>query len=289
MTNNNEIQALVQLLDDPDENIYQAVSEKLFSLDTRALTYLNPIIEGHANSEIELFRAKTIVERINSTPIINSFKKWHSEVVPNLFEGALLLNKYVNGYYDGETLIRAEFDEIQKMIWVELNSYLTPLEKLKIISSVIFKIKKINAQIVDYGNENEFVLSSALIERQGNNYSLSAVYLSLCQIFELPVYALRFPKHIILAYYDEQSFTELNTQNNFYNISFFIDPSFGNFLNHENISIYFDRIGVAIKPIYFEFLNAQQLINISIEELGKCHDQELKNRMQVLHNALINK
>lgn len=287
IANNTKIQSLLQLLDDPDQDIYNVIRNEFLQMGSLCIPHLQEYQLVQNDSELIQSRIAELITTIDYRPIVEQFTFWKEQTKPDLFEAALLLNKLVYGSSFEEGKIKQEFEEIQKMIWVEMNNYLTPQEKVKIISTIVFKIKKVSAQVVDYTKPEEFLVDNALLHQKGNNYSVSVIYLALCQIFGVPVKALRFPKHIILGYFDEDKDKVHIEGHNLYNIKFFIDPSFGNVLTHDNITVYFDRIGEPLEPKYFSFLTNQELVAQNILELTKCYSKTEKKQLTEIAKIIL--
>jgi hypothetical protein len=262
----NQINALIQLLDDPDEQIFTTVRNEIVKLKTAALPHLYSTMYDSPDAFIN-DRIKNIIDEIELEPQVNALHIWKMQEMPNLFEGLLIINQIVHAQQFDVVQIQQAFDTIQKTIWVELNNYLTPLEKIRIISQTLFNIQKINAQIVDYAEPNHFLIENTLLQKTGNNFSVSLLFLALCQNFDLPIQAIKFPNHIMLAFANNT----VAAKNNFSEISFFIDPSFGNFLTKEAVITYFNRIEEELNAEYFTYKTNQQLLYIYIQELAKCY------------------
>ena len=60
-------------------------------------------------------------------------------------------------------------------------------------------------------------------------------------------------------------------------IEFFIDPMSGQVFTHKDVENYFKRISVPPVASYFNPINHERTIQILLEELSKCFDDD-KNR-----------
>jgi hypothetical protein len=76
MINPIEVKSLIRLLDDPDKEIYEHVHEKLLSLGTEAIEYLESAFE-EAFDPIQQDRLANLVHEIQFGLLKNDLKLWH--------------------------------------------------------------------------------------------------------------------------------------------------------------------------------------------------------------------
>ena len=92
MENEKEIKALFKLIDDPDEEVYNTISNRL-------LNYGSPIIPDLENlwentlEETTLERIEKMIYRLRLKDIQQQLRDWAAIPKPSLFEGALILVK----------------------------------------------------------------------------------------------------------------------------------------------------------------------------------------------------
>ena len=277
MVENKEISALLHLIDDPDDEVFYTVSSKIISFGKDIIPNLENLWENTNQEEVQE-RIETIIHNLHFRDLTNDFISWkngHCE----LLQGALLVARY---YYP-EMLEKQALQEIEKLrrnIWLELNNYLTPLEQINVMTSILYNYYKQKGVEISYNQPEDFLISKTLETKKGNAISNGILYLVLCEKLDIPVKATNIPRQFILGYFDPQ-YEFLNPAgNNAEKINFFIDPLNGNIYSHKDVENYFKRISVTPAPAYFRQLTNKRIIRFLLEELSKCFDND-RNRYKM--------
>lgn len=285
MSENTEIKALLHLLDDPDEDVYQTVSEKLLSLGKDIIPSLEHVWETTADTGIQE-RIEILIHRVHLRDLTEEFMEW-KKAGCDLLHGALLVARY--HYPDMQaTQILQQVEKMRRNIWLELNNYLTPMEKVNVFNSIFYNYYKQEGVEVSYDNPDNFLINKTLETRKANSISNGILYLILCELLDLPVKAINIPRQFILAYLDEQ-YPLLNPVGHASErIVLYIDPLNGQMYSHQDVENYFKRISVPPIASYFRPLENLRIIIFLIEELAKCFDNERNHyKMDELKNLAV--
>lgn len=271
MTENNEISALFHLIDDPDEEVYTTVSDKIISFGKDIIPNLEHLWENTTSEDIQE-RIESLIHKLHFRDLHADFSVWKADSSA-LIQGALLTAKY---HYP-DMLITQSMQEIEKLrrnIWLELNVYLTPLEQISVITSIFYNYYKQKGVEISYAQPEEFLINRTLETKKGNAISNGIIYLILCELLDIPVKAINIPRQFILAYFDPQ-YDLLNPVGHASEkINFYIDPLNGQMYSHKDVENYFKRIQVPPTASYFRPLNNIKVIQFLLEELSKCYDNE---------------
>jgi len=274
---NKEISALLTLIDDPDEDVYQTVSEKILSFGKDIIPNLENLWETIHNEETQEL-IENLIHRVHFRDLTQEFIQWKKDGA-DLLRGSILVAKY---HYPElqELAIRQEIEKIRRNTWLELNSYLTAIERVNVLNSIFFNYYKHRGVEISYDNPDPFLINKTLETRKGNSISNGILYMILCELLDIPVRAVNIPKQFILAYFDHpidqlDSDTPLNEQ-----ILFFVDPMSGQMYAHKDIESYFKRVSVPPVPSYFKPLDNKRVIQFLLEELSKCYDN-FKNQYKM--------
>lgn len=277
MKENKEISALLTLIDDPDEDVYQTVSEKILSFGKDIIPNLENLWETIHNEETQE-RIENLIHRVHFRDLTQEFMQWKQDGA-DLLRGSILVAKY---HYPElqELAIQQEIEKIRRNTWLELNSYLTAIERVNVLNSIFFNYYKHRGVEISYDNPDPFLINKTLETRKGNSISNGILYMILCELLDIPVRAVNIPKQFILAYFSQpvdqlDADTPANEQ-----ILFFVDPMSGQMYAHKDIESYFKRISVPPVPSYFKPLNNKRVIQFLLEELSKCFDN-LKNQYKM--------
>lgn len=271
MEENKEISALLQLIDDPDEEVYDTVSNRIISLGKAIIPNLESLWENTHNEAVQE-RIETMIHKLHFRDLTDDFSKWKDGKC-DLLQGALLTARY---HYPEiqETQVLQEIEKIRRNIWLELNVYLTPLEQTSIITSILYNYYKLQGVEIGYSQPEDFLINKTLESKKGNAISNGILYLVFCELLDIPVRAINIPRQFILAYIDPQ-FELLNPMaHNSEKIKFYIDPLNGQVYSHKDIENYFKRISVPPTTSYFRAMNNKSVIQFLLEQLSKCFDND---------------
>jgi regulator of sirC expression with transglutaminase-like and TPR domain len=162
-----------------------------------------------------------------------------------------------------------EIEKVRRNIWLELNNYLTPLEQINIVTSILYSYYGLKGGETSYTEPNEFLLHKVLEAKHGNQISNGILYLILCELLDIPVKAIGVPKQFVIAYF-KPGYSEENLPNPINKVEFFIDPTSGQVFTHHDVDNYFKRIGVPAVGSYFKPQTNKRIIQQMLEELSKC-------------------
>ncbi len=271
MQENKEIIALLHLIDDPDEDVYSTVSEKIMSFGKDIIPNLENLWENIENENTQE-RIEFLIHRVHFRDLTNDFTAWRDND-GELLDGALLVAKY--NYPDLQPeIVKQEIEKLRRNTWLELNNYLTPLETINVINSIFFNYYKQKGVEISYENPDQFLINKTLESRKGNAIGNGIIYLILCQMLDIPVKAVNIPRQFLLGYYDDQYDLLNPSGHSSEKIKFFVDALTGQMYSHKDIENYFKRLSVPPVSSYFRSLNNKKIIQFLLEELSKCFDND---------------
>lgn len=196
--NDNEVKALISLLDDSDKEVYVHIEERLVSLGREVI----PLLEdawSHAFDAVLQSRIEHIVHKIQFDTLLEDIKLWIHTGNQDLLAGAILVAKYQYPDLDIEKL-EQQVATIKKEIWLELNENLTALEIVNIFNHIFFTNHNFSGNTSNYHAPQNSFVNIVLESKKGNPLALSIVYLSIAQSLGLPIYGVNLPEHFVLAY-----------------------------------------------------------------------------------------
>jgi regulator of sirC expression with transglutaminase-like and TPR domain len=277
LVENKEISALFHLIDDPDEEVFHTVSSKIISFGKDIIPNLENLWENTNQEEVQE-RIETIIHKLHFRDLTNDFISWKNGNC-ELLQGALLVARY---HYPEMLEVQSlqEIEKLRRNIWLELNNYLTPLEQINVMTSILYNYYKQKGVEISYSQPEDFLITKTLETKKGNAISNGILYLVLCDKLDIPVKATNIPRQFILGYFDPQHEFLNPAGHNAEKINFFIDPLNGNIYSHKDVENYFKRISVTPAPAYFRQLSNKRIIRFLLEELSKCFDND-RNRYKM--------
>ena len=267
METNKVISALLHLIDDPDEEVFDVVSSRIVDIGKPIIPNLEHLWETTPD-EATQERIEMLIHRLHFRDLTEDIREWNVSGHHDLLIGGLLVSKFQ--YPELSTIsVHQEIEKIRRNVWLELNNYLTPLEQINIVTSILYSYYGLKGTEVNYNEPNEFLLHKTLEGKRGNQLSNGLLYLLLCELLDIPVRAVGIPKQFVVAYF-KPGYSAENLQNPFDQINFFIDPSTGQVFTHQDAENYFKRIAVQPDPAFFKPRRNKEVIRQLLEEFGKC-------------------
>jgi regulator of sirC expression with transglutaminase-like and TPR domain len=281
MQENKEISALFHLIDDPDEEVFSSVSDRIVSIGRAIIPNLEHLWENTPDEGIQ-GRIEMLIHKLHFRDLMNDFTEWKNGSC-ELLQGALLAARYRYPEMMSTGTLQ-ELEKIRRNIWLELNSYLTPLEQINVVTGILYSYYKMKGNEVAYDIQEDFLINKVIENKKGNAISNGILYLIICELLDIPVKAINIPKQFILGYFDIDYNFPNPTRQKSEKINFYIDPLNGQIYSHKDVENYFKRISVPPTPSYFKQLDNKRIIQHLLEEYSKCflNDSNLYKKNDLL-------
>ena len=244
-----EIKALIQLLDDPNQEVNQTVTRNLLDQGPEILPDLEAAWEG-AMEPFHQERLINLIQEIQSNNTLSMLSEWTAGGASDLLQGAYLIARF---QYPELRMrdIEGPLEKIIRDVWLELNSNLTALEKIRILNHIFFEVNGFGRNTKSFYNPRNIYINQVLETCKGNPISLAVIYAVISQKLGLPVYGVNLPKNFILAYMDAPVGGE-GFRNVPEDILFYINPfNKGEVLGRKEIDYFLKQQGIEPKPSYY--------------------------------------
>ena len=244
--------ALINLIDDPDENIFLHVRDRLLKYGPDAIPYLENSGEVKDFGMLFQNRIENLIHEIQFEDSKNELLKWKNSSQKDLLKGAILIAKYqYPGLHDEK--VYAEIERIQKDIWLEINNKQTALEKVYIFNKVIFDLHHFHGDAKHFHSPLNSYINTVLETKKGNPLSLSIIYSIIAQNLNIPIYGVNLPNHFVLAFLDEFGVRKYIAEENKHGVLFYINPfSKGTVFDENEIKSFLTGINQPHLKEYFE-------------------------------------
>lgn len=251
MSDSTNIEALIHLIDDPDENIYQHVRDRLLQYGPDAIPYLEDSWSDKDFGLIFLNRIEQLIHDIQFEQTKLQLSIWQ-EGEKDLLDGAIVVAKY---QYPGinEDHIREFIEAVRRDIWIELSQKQTAFEKIRIFNKIFFGKYNFHGDSKDFHSPTNSYINTVIESRKGNPLSLSIIYSVIAQSLGMPVYGVNLPNHFILAYIDEDGINQFTKAENNNGVLFYINPfSKGSLFDENEIHDFLKNLNLPTSREYFE-------------------------------------
>lgn len=278
MEENREICALFNLIDDPDEEVFTSVSQRIVDYGRNIIPNLENLWENSPREDIQE-RIEMLIHRLHYSDLVNDLTEWRDSAYHDLLFGALLVAKFQ--YPDLHTApVLQEMEKIRRNVWLELNSYLTPLEQAHVISSIVYNYYSLKGADLDYKDPDHFFIHRVLQNKKGNSVSNGILYLILAEQLDIPVRAIHVPNQFVLAFFHSDFEVFRPEDNPQHKIHFYVDGKTGQPFSHNDLDHYFKRTDTPPQPEYFIPYNHIDIIELLLKELSRCFSSPLNQYKQ---------
>ncbi|ULQ57522.1 transglutaminase-like domain-containing protein [Flavihumibacter rivuli] len=273
MEETREISALFHLIDDPDDEVFTTVSDRIISIGSNIIPNLEHLWENTPDESVQE-RIELLIHRLHFRDLSDEFMVWRNQPEPDLLAGAMLVAKFQYPDLNVDQVIR-DIEKMRRNIWLELNSYLTALEQTNVLTTILYNYYHLKGTELNYEQPNDFLINKVLDAKKGNSLSNGILYLILCDLLDIPIRAINIPKQFVLAYFDMEpgQWNQLPS-NPIHRIQFYIDPASGQVFTYKDVETYFRRIAVPPTSAYFRPLSNVRVVQMLLEEFAKCFEND---------------
>lgn len=279
-----ELNALIALLDDPDKEVFNSVSDKIIYQGTEIIPVLERAWETSANNLVQS-RLENLIHSIQYNNTFRNISGWLLSETQDLLKGAYYIALYQYPDLQFKTLEKP-IDLIKRDIWLELNKNLTALEKVRIINHIIYDVHGYSGNTTNFFSPQNQFINQVFELKKGGPVVLAIIYAVVAQKLGLPIYPVNLPKNFILAYKDRFQQPESSDPKN--SILFYINPfNKGLVLGRKEIEYFLNHQQIPIKDEYFlpcsNVTTIIQLIQNLISSYDKLGNVEkIKDLKQIL-------
>ena len=253
MEANATIQALVRLIDDPDELVYQQVRDELLKFGSEVLPVLEQSWEQDYYGLLFQDRIENLIHDIQFESVKAQLRTWLQAPDKDLLSGAIIIAKYQYPGLDA-ALLNERIQAIRRDIWLELNDHQTAFEQVKIFNRIFFGMHRFRGESQNYHTPANSYINTVLESRKGNPLSLCLIYSVIAQSLDLPIYGVNLPNHFVLAYMDSKhSAFGLKQEEDDYGVLFYINAfSKGSIFDAAEIKSFIQGIHLQPDRSFFE-------------------------------------
>jgi regulator of sirC expression with transglutaminase-like and TPR domain len=270
--NEKDITALISLLDDPDEEIFSHIREKLLSYGSPVIPFLEREWEKSFESVIQT-RIENIIHHIQFNDTFENLKKWVDSGGGNLLSGIILIARYQYPDLD-EAAILKQIERIKHDAWLELNQNLTALEKVRVLNHIIFEVHGFSGNTTNFHAPQNSYINNVLESKRGNPLSLSILYSIIAQSLDIPVYGVNLPEHFILAYATEKTDLPVPISSKDEKVMFYINPfSKGTVFGKHEVDSFLRQLKVKPVPAFYEPCSNIDMIRRLVNNLSFAYEK----------------
>lgn len=249
MENETEIIALINLLDDNDNEVFRHVQDRLLSYGPTII----PALEQAWHVEINPItheRLQDIIQQLHYSVVEQKYTDWLQSEDQDLTEALFIIALYFHHDLRFEQ-VQKQMSKLRQSIWLELNNNQTVLEQIQIFNHVFYGFHGFKAlQIVE--DKQDFCIDSVIENKKGSAIVMGILYQILAYDLNLPVYGVTLLHHYVLAFCKNIILSFDETINLEREVMFYINPiNNGSIFSRNEIKEYLEKSAIEVKPEYF--------------------------------------
>lgn len=239
-----EVDALIRLLDDPDEDVQASVRARLDELGHEAVP---PLLAAHDEAEDALRPLiETAIHDLHFAHIQQAWRLVMGAPSVDLERGAFLLALYRFPRLDIPAY-RSKLDDLAEEAQPAVHRA-SGVERAFELADFMCDTWGFSGNEDHYYDPNNSYLNKVIDRRLGIPISLSVVFLLLGRRLDLPVYGVNLPAHFLVKYVDDQGEAYLDLF------------SGGEYLSKEACLRFLLQAGVKPRPTYFQAADEQSIL-----------------------------
>ena len=256
---NNELKALVSLLDDDDGEVVQHVETKIMSLGTHIIPYLEFEWENSFNPTLQK-RIEELVHSLQFELLQERLLEWKEGGGEDLLQGMWLINTYQYPDLEYDDL-KKELEQIYYEAWLEFKADIHPVDQVKILNSVLFSKLKFGSNTKNFHSPGNSMMNVVLQTKKGNPIALCIIYILVAQKLKLPIYGVNLPNLFVLTYKQGDNQFYINAFNR------------GLVFTRKEIDEYIANLNLPQKDVFYEPCEHIDIVTRVLRNLINAHEK----------------
>lgn len=265
------LHALIALLDDPDQAVFEQVEKELLQEDAAIIGQLEQIWETSLDHLLQS-RIENLIQQIQFRETSKKIKSWSKQMNVDLFDGFFLISQY---QYP-ELKVKAIKSKIQKIssdVWLEISNKLTSIEKITVLNHLFYDVNKFSVNMADLHSPQNCYLNQLLETKKGNPVSIAILYTLVARELGFPVQLIDFPRNPLLAYIDPETARKAHGKDYNSPVLFYINPSNkGAIIGRKEIDFFLKKNEQVNEETFYQPCEDRVMIKKLLECLIEAYD-----------------
>ncbi len=196
--NDNELKALISLLDDEDQEVVAHVEQRIRQMGGQMIPLLESEWEGSFNPNLQK-RIEEIIHDLQYESVLDRMRDWKNGGGMDLLEGLWIVATY---QYPDLSLdrLKEEVEQLFYDVWVDFKIDMHPDEQIKAMNTAFFSKLKFAPNTKHFHSPANSMINQVLESRRGNPITLCVLYMLIAKRLNLPVYGVNLPNLFVLTY-----------------------------------------------------------------------------------------
>jgi regulator of sirC expression with transglutaminase-like and TPR domain len=237
--NENEMKAIVSLLDDDDREVREHVEQKIYSLGSAVIPFLEEQWQSNQFNPATQKRIEELVHQLQYNQVLANLIDWKETGGEDLLRGMWIVATY---QYPDLSLadLNAKMQQLFFDAWLDFKPDLRPFDQIRVLNDIFFNKLKFKANTTSFHSVSNSMVNSLLETRKGNPIGLCAVYMLVARKLNLPISGVNLPNLFILTYKTDDLQFYINAFNR------------GLIFSRKDIDNYLSQLNLEPSPAFYE-------------------------------------
>ncbi len=254
------IKAMIQLMDDSDQEVVHMVETQIRTLGPSIIPILESEWENLSLNPFLQNKIENLIHEFQMESMKTKLMHWKQSGAMDLLEGMWILATYRFPEYSFATL-KKDMDQLYYEVWPQMRDNLHPIDQIKVLNGVMFDQLKFGANTKNFHAANNSFINVVLESKKGNPISLCVIYMWIAQKLGFPVYGVNLPNLFVLTYKHEQTQFYINVFNK------------GLIFNKVDIDNYLAQLNLTPLDIYYQPCSNLEIIRRVLRNLIMAYEK----------------
>lgn len=196
--NDNELKALISLLDDDDKEVAEHVEQQIRQIGGQLIPLLETEWEGSFNPGLQK-KIEELIHDLQYESVLDRMRDWKNGGGMDLLEGLWIVATY---QYPDLSLdkLKQDVEQLYYDVWLDVSRDMHPTDQIKALNHAFFTKLKFAPNTKHFHSPANSMINQVLETRRGNPITLCVLYMLIAQRLNLPIYGVNLPNLFVLTY-----------------------------------------------------------------------------------------
>ncbi|CCH51382.1 hypothetical protein BN8_00302 [Fibrisoma limi BUZ 3] len=198
--NDNELKALISLLDDEDKEVVEHVEQRIRQMGGQMIPLLETEWESSFNPDFQK-RIEELIHDLQYESVLERMRTWKNGGAMDLLEGLWIVATYQYPDLSLEKL-QQDLEQLYYDVWLDIKPDMHPLDQVKAMNNAFFTKLKFAPNTKHFHSPANSMINQVLETRRGNPIALCVIYMLIAKRLNLPIFGVNLPNLFVLTYKD---------------------------------------------------------------------------------------
>jgi regulator of sirC expression with transglutaminase-like and TPR domain len=275
--NENELKALISLLDDDDPEISTHVEARIRAMGSALIPTLEREWEASPQPELQQ-KIEELIHDLQYEAVLERIGHWRDGGAMDLLEGLWIVATYQYPTLSLDKL-RKDMQQLFYDVWLDITPDMHPVDQIKALNNVFYNKLKFAPNTKNFHSPTNSMINQVLETRRGNPISMCLIYMMIANKLGLPVYGVNLPNLFVLTYKNQNG------------VQFYINVfTKGLVFSKKDIDLYIGQLNLQELDTFYQPCTNLDIVRRMLRNLmlafDKAGDRDRKKEVEHIMNTI---